>query len=453
MHTWLGNELDKMHTNRGTKLNVLAPRGSAKSTVASLAFPLREALEKQEPYIWILSDTMEQAQTHLSNIKNELLDNTALAEQYCDAVGKGSTWRNGAITLRNSCVIEAFGTGQQLRGRRRRENRPTLIICDDLQNDLHIVSASARERDRHWFHATVLKAGTETTNVIHLATALHSQAIGVELQDAPGWSSRRFQSIESYPLRMDLWKDWEAIYCNKTNVNAVKEAEAFYKENQSAMDAGAEVLWCEREPLYALMKMRTESGYSVFEREKQNSPVNPALCEFPEEYFEDVMCSRLRRDDGAVSVLALDPSKGTDSRYGDYSAYVFVTGTSDGLIYVNSWLERKPLSEMIRRGVELYTKYKPTVFAVETNQFQVLLQEEFERQEVPVFPLNNTLNKKIRIRRLEPLLSQRKFRFCDTASCRLLLEQLRMFPVGDHDDGPDALEMAVRVFADLASNE
>ena len=35
-------------------------------------------------------------------------------------------------------------------------------------------------------------------------------------------------------------------------------------------------------------------------------------------------------------------------------------------------------------------------------------------------------------------------RFRNTAGTRLLIEQLREFPQADHDDGPDALELAVR---------
>ncbi|NLY02592.1 MAG: hypothetical protein GXY83_41465 [Rhodopirellula sp.] len=37
----------------------------------------------------------------------------------------------------------------------------------------------------------------------------------------------------------------------------------------------------------------------------------------------------------------------------------------------------------------------------------------------------------------------------DCASTRLLVHQLEEFPVGDHDDGPDALEMAVRLAAEM----
>jgi hypothetical protein len=32
-------------------------------------------------------------------------------------------------------------------------------------------------------------------------------------------------------------------------------------------------------------------------------------------------------------------------------------------------------------------------------------------------------------------------------STRLLVDQIKDFPVGEHDDGPDALEMAIRLAA------
>ena len=71
---------------------------------------------------------------------------------------------------------------------------------------------------------------------------------------------------------------------------------------------------------------------------------------------------------------------------------------------------------------------------------------EFERQGLAhIVPaaIHNTVNKQMRIRRLGPLLSQRRLRFLkNSASTRLLVDQLRDFPAGAHDDGPDALEMA-----------
>ena len=64
--------------------------------------------------------------------------------------------------------------------------------------------------------------------------------------------------------------------------------------------------------------------------------------------------------------------------------------------------------------------------------------------------MDNHVNKLVRIRRLGPYLASRRLRFkAHSPSTRLLVEQLRTFPVGDHDDGPDAAEMAVRLAAEL----
>ena len=54
MHEWLGAQLDAFRKERGTKVNLIGPRGSAKSTIATLCYVLRAAVEGWEPYIWIV---------------------------------------------------------------------------------------------------------------------------------------------------------------------------------------------------------------------------------------------------------------------------------------------------------------------------------------------------------------------------------------------------------------
>lgn len=93
---------------------------------------------------------------------------------------------------------------------------------------------------------------------------------------------------------------------------------------------------------------------------------------------------------------------------------------------------------------------------MEVNQFQQLLAGEMlERSAkrsvpMPLFEINNQVNKLVRIRRLTPYLAQDRLRFKgDSNGARLLVEQLRDFPNADHDDGPDALEMAIRLAGQL----
>lgn len=212
MHEWLNLELTSCRTERGHKINLIGPRGGAKSTIGTLCYVLQAAVHGWERYIWIVSDTKQQAQTHLENVKLELVENTELAANYPHATGRGPRWQATAIELNNGVVIESYGTGQAIRGRRRREHRPTLIVCDDLQNDSHISSAPQPEASRRWFHGTLLKAGTKRTNVLNLATALHRDALAMELLTAAGWHSQRFAAIECWPTNLDLWQKWEEIY-------------------------------------------------------------------------------------------------------------------------------------------------------------------------------------------------------------------------------------------------
>lgn len=453
MHEWLADELDQMRVRRGKKVNLIGPRGGAKSTVATLAFALRSAVEGDEPYIWIVSDTKRQAENHLHNLVSEIVDNPRLADAYPVATGKGDPWRRSSATLRNGVVIDAYGAGQRVRGHRRRADRPTLIICDDLQNEQHITSAHQRNASFDWFHGTLLKAGSPRTNIVNVATALHRDALAMRLHKTPGWRSELFRSINRWPTNTGLWDQWERIYCDAEEQDAPATADRFYVEHRADMDLGAEVLWPEEESLYTLMKMRVESGAASFDREKQGSPIDPTRCEWPDSYFDDHAWFDDWPTDLVLKTMALDPSKGVDSRHGDYSAIVMLGVDTRGVLYVEADLARRPTPTMVSDTVDHYLSFDPEAFGVEANQWQQLLCGEFiaefqRRGLLGVAPceVNNYTPKSVRIRRLGPYLSQRRLRFFrGSESTEVLVDQLRDFPLGTHDDGPDSLEMALRL--------
>jgi predicted phage terminase large subunit-like protein len=453
MHCWLGRQLDALGSDRGSKINLIGPRGSAKSTVATLCYVLRAAVEGWEPYIWIVSDTSDQAKIHLDNLRNELSDNDLIARDYETAKSRGRHWRSAALQLSNWVTIESFGTGQGLRGRRRRAARPTLIVCDDLQNDSHIASAGQRDVTRRWFQGTLLNAGTPRTNVVNVATALHREALALQLARTAGWTSRTFAAIDTWPMNMELWKEWESIYCNVDNPDAPFAAREFYESRRAEMDAGAVVLWPQVENLYTLMRMRVEIGYTAFDREKQGLPVNPEMCEWPESYFGEHIWFDAWPKKFDVRAIALDPSKGRDAGLGDFSAYALLGIDPRGVVYVEADMARRATPLMVADGIAHCLRFRPHAFGIEANQYQELLCDEFAaelaRQKVThIVPsaIHNYASKPVRIRRLGPLLSQQRLRFLRASpSTRLLVDQLRDFPVGAHDDGPDALEMALRL--------
>jgi predicted phage terminase large subunit-like protein len=207
------------------------------------------------------------------------------------------------------------------------------------------------------------------------------------------------------------------------------------------------------EDLYTLMRMRVEIGRTAFEREKQGLPVNPAICEWPEEYFAEHIWFDQWPTTLSVRTIALDPSKGRDAGRGDYSAYVLLGIDLAGVAHVEADMARRPTPVMVADGAALCRRFRPNVFGVAANQFQELLcgeiASEFRRQglgHIAPSAVHNQVSKLVRIRRLGPWLSQRRLRFLrGSTSTQILVEQLRDFPVGAHDDGPDALEMALRL--------
>ena len=218
---------------RGTKLNVLGPRGGAKSTIGT---PGPAAPRGRRVLGAVHLDRLRHQAPGLRP-PGEHQGRTARTTSgwpriFPEVAGRGLVWRDNLIVLRNGVTIEALGTGQRLRGRRRRQHRPTLIVCDDLQNDGHMRSALQREHSRSWFHGTLMKAGTARTNVVNLATALHRDALAMELHRTPGWTSRLFKSIVRWPDNMSLWQQWEAIYTDLSKPRYKTAARKFYEQHR-----------------------------------------------------------------------------------------------------------------------------------------------------------------------------------------------------------------------------
>src|SRR6516162_7892852 len=230
-HRWLIRQLQDLHSRRGSRLALVAPRGSAKSTWVSLVYPLWAALCRYEPYIQIISDTQTQARLLLEAIKRELEDNPLLAADYPWAVGRGSPWGQDRIRLVTGVVIEALGTGAKIRGRRNRAERPSLIVIDDPQNDQHVTSAIQRERSWNWFNRAVANAGSPQTTILVLGTALHRDCLVLKLAHCGGWEGRTFRAIEKWPARMDLWADWERIYTHWEDPNHEQQALEYYQQH------------------------------------------------------------------------------------------------------------------------------------------------------------------------------------------------------------------------------
>jgi predicted phage terminase large subunit-like protein len=452
MHRDFVADLSTLHTRRGTWLAREAPRGNAKSTYVSKAYPLWAILEGVEPFILLLSDTNDQAQQFLSDIRYELQNNERIARDYPHVAGIGPVWQTRRIVTRNGSQIAAFGAGSRVRGRGHQAERPTLVVVDDGNEKDDAFSATKRKHKWDWFVGDVMSAGSMQTNFLVVGTPIHREAISHRLKTTAGWRYKSYRSIMRWPDRMDLWQKWEQELTNLAHEDRIDRAKAYFAANEAEMTRGAELLWPERESLYDLMVLRAAIGPTVFDSEKGDKPNTQGASEWPSEYFDrpDYWFSDWPDDTEFIaSVLALDPSKGA-SDGSDFQAHILARVHRSGTIYIEPWLVREDVTAMVTRSLDIARAFKPSEVVAETNSTMGLLIPEYERQlrergqSINLNGIHNSEPKNVRIRLVTGYLSRGDIRVRNTQHGHELTNQWREFPNGKNDDGPDAVSIAIK---------
>ncbi|MDD5079727.1 MAG: phage terminase large subunit [Candidatus Omnitrophica bacterium] len=460
--------LEGISCKRNCKFAIAAPRDFGKSTLVTLIYIVWSICYGNEKFIVIISNTSSQAKQILENIRRELTENERLRSAFphifeADGRPKPPRWRQDDIVTRNGVEVLALGSGQQIRGRRHGSARPTLIIADDVESPENTFSSESRDKLKDWFSKSVIRAGSESTNILYIGNLYHpycllSEYVNPELN--PSWSSRVYKAIITWPNHIDLWEKWRNIYNSRDKFEDTSGLEAalrYYEANKQAMDEGAVLLWPERHSLCNLMIAREENELS-FMSELQNSPLDSKICIFnaDELHYWDGIYQCVENllhalGDNAEFFGSCDPSLGGQNLKGDYSAIVIlVRDKRDGVLYViEADIKRRTPTETIDDILAYCQRYKFERFAVETNQFQKMLYDQLverarkQSKYAPFEQVTNTSDKVKRIQALQPLVKNGTIKFAKFL--RLLLEQMRYFPKGKYDDGLDALEMAVQV--------
>ena len=443
LHRHLFRRLPEMRAcSKSQNDAVAAPRGEAKSTIVSQLWVLYCIVTGQTHYALIVMDSIDQAYPMLEAIKAELEFNPRLMMDFPEICGQGRVWQAGTIVTRNNVKVQVAGSGKKLRGLRHGPWRPDLVVLDDIENDENVLSPEMRDKLESWLTKTVLQLGGpgQKLDVIYIGTVLHYDSVLQRQLRNPLWKTARFRAVLAWPDNMTMWDRWEEILRNNGEDGQVL-AEAFYAANRVEMDAGAQVSWSAR-PLYELMRIRARDGHQAFASEYQNDPAQGDSAPFAGAL--SFWVNRLRE---WLFFGAVDPSLGKDSRRADPSA-ILVGGYNreTGVLDVVEALIKRRLPDLIISDViELNSIYRCLRWAVETVQFQEWFAEQLAKRaaaagrHVPVVGVKPHSDKILRITALQPYVRAGLIRLHE--SQRTLREQLEYFPLADHDDGPDCLEM------------
>ena len=372
----------------------------------------------------------------------------------------GRVWKASVILLTNGVKIEAIGSGKKIRGRRHKQWRPDLIVCDDLENDENVNTAEQRKKLRNWFYKAVSKAGDTYTDIVYIGTLLHFDALLANVANNPSYKTVKYRGVISFAENTELWDAWEAIYTDLTNEKRQEEARAFYEAHEAEMLEGTAVLWKEKLSYYDLMVIRISEGEASFNSEIQNEPIDPESCTFQEEWFDFWDDEGKQLPDFSeprfVFIGANDPSLGKNKKSDTSSIFALAKDTSTGYIYVliADIAKRKPdqiIEDAIEASRRLKRDYKRPYyqFGVETVQFQYYFAEIMRQKSaaigeyLPIVEINSVQNKDARIQSLQPFVKNGYVKF--SKKHKTLLKQMYEYPMGKNDDGPDGLQMAVKL--------
>lgn len=469
---------------RPRRTAVAAPRGLGKSSVSSFAVPIHRMVFGLEAFIIILSAEQSLADDLTGDIHEAFSDpESPMTDLFGPFKVSGGKTDFIVHIGQHSCRVVSKSFGTQVRGKKHRGIRPTLIIVDDGERSDRVRSADQRRVWWRFLHDDILKAGLKArqggTEVHVRGTVLHPDSMLANLLQAPAWDAKRFKSILSWPERVDLWERCKRIWTDLslgTEDRRTQIARAFYQANRAEMDRGVEVLDPVAEPIFDLYLLIWGEGLASFLREKQNEPRDGTAS-----YFDSATFSKFRVEEGHIVrsdgrrvalsdltvVLRLDPIPGEELKVldeeggagaGDYAAIAVVGRDPNGYRYVlDVWLKRCRDRDMLTAMFTLGETWGAQRASIEANGFQRLIARNFRRMQaerrdaglwcaLAVTEDTSSTNKEDRIASLEPATSNGWLLFNEAIPV-MVFQQFDNFPSGDHDDAPDAVEGADRMLA------
>jgi predicted phage terminase large subunit-like protein len=439
-----------METNVGWSVG----RKHAKTAYLSNSYLCKEVAFRHQKYIVEVSETTDVAGDFIKWTVNQLKFNEKLREDFGPLLhprpSMNEVDNKYEFITSTGTKVEAKGIGTQMRGLRHLAYRPGLFLLDDLESGDNTGTVEMRAKNLHWFRSEMLEALDFGGMCVYMGTIVHYDSLlNHVLTKRKDFTSRKFPAILTWSEKEDLWEHWRQLY-NEDHKDAKNNADAFYEENEQEMLKGTKVLWPQAYSYKYFMEKREDMGTKAFNQEYQGNPIDEDSQVFkPNEmvYYVESDLKGKQFDHYCGIDFAMGKQKG------DYGSIISVARNREtGVCYVvDDFIERVHPDKLLEKAVELTIKYQYEGMAVEAQQAQEWwsekLAEALQKKGYPSMtrlkPIKQRTRKALRIESLLPDIQSGKIRF--KKSQRLLLEMFELYPNHNHDDGPDALQMAFSI--------
>lgn len=390
-------------------------RELAKSTRTMMEV-LKLVLTKKKKNVLLVSNSLDNAIELLQPYKNILEANQRIIQDY-GLQEKPGTWELNKFTTRKGASFRAIGAGQSPRGTKKNENRPDVILIDDIDTDQDCRNPEMIKTRWNWVEQALI--GTRSI---------------------------------SKPMLIIFCGNIIAKYCCITE--AIKKADK--SDVVNIRDGKGRSTWPNKNTEANIDRVLSKISYASSQKEYYNNPINEGSV-FKEMAYAPMKPLR----DYEVLVCYTDPSY-KETKKNDFKATVLVGKWKDEFHIIKAFVEQTSTANMIAwhyQIMEIVGDVPCYYFMEEVFLQDIFIKEFYEagaKKGNKVIPIAGDQRSKgdkfTRIETLlEPLNRNGKLYLNKKEEHNLnmqnLVDQFKAFAPGSraHDDAPDAVEGAVYI--------
>jgi len=399
------------------------PRGWAKTTLGQI-YGLWGLLFGKKQFMLVIGKSGDNAAEIVQTMVLELEENERLLQDFGD---QHTQWWNVATGYRlrkTGAWLRGIGRGESVRGSKKGAARPDFILADDIEDEELVRNPQRVKRLLKWWVASVLPALSKNGTAVWLCTSLSQKSPSTLLLDP----------------EYKLAETEEPPDCRRLSF--------------PALNPEGESTWPEMWSTERLFAKKAQIGSSAFNQEFLH------LAEmvggmFRGSWFQKFTNSNLQDDSirqRLVIAVGVDPSVKAKETSDPKAIVAWGRDLETDLYYcLYAWIQRKTVTEFIKKLYEIQDLLRPQIFLLEAQGFANLLTIPIKNEgmrrgvRLPIRLIEQSVAKETRVQQLEPMAENGQLWYQPGHSDQNeLIEEFEYFPSsGKPDDGPDASQMAI----------
>lgn len=454
------------------KLEVIAPRGWAKTTVLDFALAMWLHCYRKSIFTLVCGRTEGDAEEFLAQVKQNFEENKYIIASFGKLVDpKNFTVNKLELELSNKTKVQAISSTTSMRGKKYNGVRPTCIIADDYQGKADIITQEARDKKYKTWEEDSKFAGDKAvfrkgkkikmaTKFIVLGTILHSDCFMSRLLKKNEYHHISHRvcdfNVDDF-FNSGLWLEFKNLYFNRKASDPVSDATEFYYQHEKEMQY--ETIWPDKFDCLTTAIDYFENPIA-FKQELQNDAKN-----IGEKWFKSARTEKredIETHNFLKTMLCMDPASGGGKK-NDYTAFLVGSLADNGFKYsrygelakINA---RKNFDKYIDKAIDLLKEYtdithvyieKNTFNGADANQLEKRINEDFELKyrNITIINEHQKKNKDDKIATIVSDVNGGRIIFAEEDE--EFVEQILEFMGQDytaHDDAPDIVsEFANRI--------